>query len=110
MFEPKPILFACHSSLAFLTKLGSLLFCIAFADRCVYALTSFDSLPFLGEPNDAKHEFEGVTSLAESGVLFLLPDGVHSVICDARFLSIYQGTQLEYGQAYLPHQRSLAVE
>lgn len=70
--EPTRIVFAHHSSSAFLTERRSLLFRIVFAEHCVYALITFFSSSLVGEPSDASPDFEVVTTSVESGVFRLL--------------------------------------
>lgn len=70
MFASRPIVLAYHSSLALLTDLRSLSFCIAVTDNYVQALISFFSSALLGGSVLSMHDYEVVTSLVEIGVLF----------------------------------------
>lgn len=98
LFASAPIVFGSYSSLAVLTELRSLLFCIAVAEHSVYAsMLLFLSL-FLDGPSDATYDFDGVTSPVESGVLLLLMSGVHSFVSDVRLLSVFLVFSLTTGR------------
>lgn len=58
---------------------------------------------FRGGSSVATHDFEGVTSLIVLGVLLALPGGIHPFVSDVLFLSVLQGSQFDYGQAYLSY-------
>lgn len=110
MFASTPTVFAYQSSLALLIDRYGLLFCMAVTEHCVNELMSFFSSVLLGRPSHATHDFEGVASFVETGVLLPLPCDVHSFVSNVVFLFVFQGSQLGYGQAYMAYHRSLEVE
>lgn len=63
LFAPTPTVLAFHSSLALLTEGRFLLFRMALAEHCIYALMSLFASALLGGPVDATHDFDGVTAL-----------------------------------------------
>lgn len=109
-FALTQIVFTHHSSLGLLIEWHSLLLLIAFNEHFVYALMSFFSSALLGKPVDATHNFGGVTSLVESGVLLPLPSGVQAFVSELGLFSVLRGSQFHDRQAHLAYYRRLEVD
>lgn len=71
--------FAYHSILELCLQRRSLLFCIAVAEHCIFALPSFFTRALVAVPVEFIHVSEGINALAESGVLLLLPAGAYAL-------------------------------
>lgn len=56
------------------------------------------------------NDLDGVTSLVDSGVLFLLPSCFHSFVSNVGLFSVLQGSQLDYVQVYRAYHCSLDVD
>lgn len=92
LFASTPSVSSYHSSLELLTERLSLLFCIAIAELCVYALMSFFLSALLGVLVDVTHDLKVDTTLAESVLLLALPSSVHKLVCGVGLFSIHQGS------------------
>lgn len=58
--------------------------------HCVYVLLSFFSSALIGGLVDHVLDFNGGTTFAVLGILFLLSLGVHLIIADVRFFRFYK--------------------
>lgn len=76
-----------------LKELRSLLFCIAVAQHCLYALLLFFTSALISAPFNHTRVLEGSTTLAEWGILLPMPRGVHALVSDFGLFSISQGLQ-----------------
>lgn len=70
----------------------------------------FSSSALLGRPVDETHLFEGASALLDSGIFLSFPSGVHAFLFDIALHSIFQGIQLECGQAYLAYHQNVEVD
>lgn len=52
------------------------------------------------------HVSEGAKALAESGILLLLPAGVHVFAAEVGLFSVLQGSQFHLKETYLAYHRS----
>lgn len=80
-----------------------MLFRVLVPGHCVYDVLLIFSSALLGGPSDSTHDIEGATFLVESGVVLSLGSSVHSVEPNFGLLSIFQGSQFDYRQAYLAY-------
>lgn len=85
ILAPTPIVFPHEFSLVLLRERGSLLFCNAVTESCVYPVISFFSSALHGGPEDETHDTKGASSLAASVVLFL----DRAVFTDLYLMSYY---------------------
>lgn len=58
------------------------LFRITVAEHCVWALLLFSSSALSGRPIDDTRTFEGANTIAESGILLSMQQGVHISVAE----------------------------
>lgn len=101
--------FTLHCTLPLRAERHKLLFCIAFAEYCTFALLSFFTSALVGGPVEYFDAFEGAMALAESGVFLPLAARLDEFVADIGSFSVLYGSQFDFGEAYLAYHRSRGV-
>lgn len=82
-----------HFTLPLRAERRSLLIHIAVAEYCVLALLPFFVSALIRRLVEYFHVFEGTMDLTESGVLLLLPAGMHYYVVHVVYVAVFKSSQ-----------------